>query len=136
MKGDGVAFIIKNRKGKFLLQKRDQGAPKAKNYWTLFGGGVEHEEPIYAAARELDEELGIRYETSQLKFLGIKKQEDELAGENNVHYFGLKLNNISDISLTEGCGYAFFSLEEITKMKDFIWPRSFEDIEDFGKKYK
>ena len=56
-----VGAIIRNKRGEYLLQQRDEHAPSFKHHWTLFGGQVEEgEKPEEAMMRELDEELGFK----------------------------------------------------------------------------
>jgi ADP-ribose pyrophosphatase YjhB (NUDIX family) len=62
-----VCLIIKNKKGKLLLQLRDENPEIGK--WVLFGGGVEAGETVaQALAREIKEELG--YEIKAVDFFG------------------------------------------------------------------
>src|SRR5690242_11784740 len=59
-----VAGVILHRDGKVLLQHRDDDpAIIAPGKWAIFGGHIEPgEEPVAAARREIEEELGLLLE--------------------------------------------------------------------------
>jgi 8-oxo-dGTP diphosphatase len=61
-----VAAAIRNEAGRILLQKRPEGRDMA-GLWEFPGGKVDgHETPEVALARELEEELGIVVQPSDL----------------------------------------------------------------------
>lgn len=56
----GVAGIIENYDGNFLLHLRDEKAPTMKNQWCLVGGRLESDENIeQALIREIKEETAL-----------------------------------------------------------------------------
>lgn len=60
MPEQGVAVIITNHAGSFLLHLRDEKAPSMANEWCLVGGKVEEgESTVEAARREVLEETGL-----------------------------------------------------------------------------
>ena len=108
----GVAWILTNKEGEVLLQKRTANYEKFPSMWTIMGGAMEEgETPKEAINRELKEELGIKLD---LKFC------DEFILHTKVDYtylFKGKLDNLVKISLGEGNGIAFFSKEELKDIK-------------------
>ena len=71
-----VKVILKSDKGNILLVK-----PDYKDTWQMPGGGVEeYEDPKIAAMREVEEETGIKLETSNLRLVDsvFKTKEDYL----------------------------------------------------------
>lgn len=54
--------LLVDRRGRVLLQERDEHAPVAPNQWGMVGGQVEEgEDPEVAAYRELAEETGLSW---------------------------------------------------------------------------
>lgn len=54
--------VLVDRRGRVLLQERDEHAPVAPNQWGMVGGQVEEgETPEAAAYRELAEETGLSW---------------------------------------------------------------------------
>ena len=76
-----VNTIIQNSEGKYLLQMRD-GTEGLCNplKWNFFGGGLnENEDTITGAARETEEELGIKVKEVDFELLGeLRPQKDKL----------------------------------------------------------
>jgi len=71
-----VKVILKSNKGNILLVK-----PDYKDTWQMPGGGVEEfEDPKVAAARETEEETGIKIEARDLRLIDsvFKAREDYL----------------------------------------------------------
>jgi 8-oxo-dGTP pyrophosphatase MutT (NUDIX family) len=71
-----VKVILKSDRGNILLVK-----PDYKDTWQMPGGGVEEfEDPKLAAARETEEETGVKIETSDLRLIDsiFKAKEDYL----------------------------------------------------------
>lgn len=108
----GTGFIINNNKGEYLLQKRSVDYTKHKGKWTLFGGGIkENEIPKDTAIREIKEELNLSIKNP--KFV-TKKYFKNIDTE--IYFFKLSLNDVSKITLREGCGFAFFTIKEMEKL--------------------
>jgi 8-oxo-dGTP pyrophosphatase MutT (NUDIX family) len=54
-------FVLRDRQGRILLQKRDKKAPRNPGKWGFFGGNIrEDETPPEALRREAREELGLK----------------------------------------------------------------------------
>jgi 8-oxo-dGTP diphosphatase len=114
-KTDIVAAIILNEKGEVLLQKKDFDYHWFPGYWGFFGGEIESNEmPRDALKRELYEEL--RCEVNNLEFFKKYSYRDSCQKgmrQGNMHIYVCKLKgNISNLSLNEGAGFAFFSKNE------------------------
>jgi 8-oxo-dGTP diphosphatase len=104
--------------GKLLLILRDN-KPDIKddpengiyfpNTWAFMGGGVEEGEDFFlTAAREIVEELGIKF---QLQILGVSPK-------GNCYFFAEIDRDIADkIILGEGQGFAFFCPHELDFLK-------------------
>ena len=68
-------LALRDRRGRILLQKRDNHAPKNPGCWGFFGGNIEgRETPRDALRREAREELGIR---PKFKFFGRYEIREE-----------------------------------------------------------
>jgi len=105
--------MIFNKKEEFLLQKKTIDYPSvAKGQWCFFGGEIENGEyPEKAIKRELKEELGIDIKDVEL-FEKRKYNLKEFHGDAYMfiaHFHG----NMSEISLSEGAGFAFFEYSEL-----------------------
>lgn len=111
-----IKIVVKNAEGKILLQMRD-GTEGISNplLWGFWGGGVEDYDatPIAAAARELQEELGIEASESELTLLG----QSELAEGRLEHFYVFsKPLNWGSFVVNEGAGAAFFTIDEMQKI--------------------
>lgn len=108
----GVAWILTNKEGEVLLQKKTADYKRFPGMWTIMGGAMEEgETPKETVNRELKEELGIKL---NLKFC------DEFILHTKINYIYLfkgKLNDLKKISIGEGNGIAFFSKEELKDIK-------------------
>lgn len=108
-----VTFLIRNKKGEFLLQLRDN-KPNIPypHYWVFPGGGVEvWEEPIEAVMREMKEELEMEADLGDLLLLGTYLHNGE---EDSVFlYTGGEKPGV----LHEGEQVQFFFLESIMSME-------------------
>lgn len=110
-----VAWILTNNEGEVLLQKRTANYKRFPRGWTLMGGKIESgEEPIEAVKRELKEELGIALNLEFCDDFSYNYPEDK---EYYLYLFKGNLNNLSEISLGEGNGIAFFSRKELEEME-------------------
>ncbi len=84
--------------------------------WCMFGGGIEEgEDPITAVSRELVEELHLQID----KLTFFKSEAYEVSSGNKSRkgthfcFIAKYLGKLSDIHIAEGCGFAFFSPEEL-----------------------
>jgi 8-oxo-dGTP diphosphatase len=111
-----ATVMLLNENGEILLQKKDLGFKRWPGRWSMFGGGIESgETPEDAVRREITEELGLKLEN--LKLFKIFPYEDtDRAGKMHV-YTASFVNEISDISLGEGAGFAFFAPSEIAGLR-------------------
>jgi len=125
-----VNLFLRNGQGKILLQMRD-GNPgiEAPLRWNFFGGGVEGGETVLeAAARELAEEVGIQVRPGELRLLTDARFVG--AGE-SLRPFVRSTDTVSkivslvtcpraidwaEITLGEGAGLGFFTLEEAAQL--------------------
>ncbi len=104
-----VCLIVKNKKGEFLLQLRDEDPEIGK--WVLFGGGVEDgESPEAALAREIKEELG--YQIKRADFFGEYKD----GGIKQVIYILREPVDIENLKLAEGAAMKFFAPGELQNL--------------------
>lgn len=102
----GVKVIIEQN-GKLLLIKNSYGG----STWTLTGGGIKKgESPIEAAVREAREEVGINFETRELKELGSYVTDHE-GKIDTVHVFHAMTGNQSKIDQDEVIQAEWFSKE-------------------------
>ncbi len=119
-KRDVATVILVNEKNEVLLQKKDMGYKWLPGCWCMFGGGVEKgEDPLSALKRELVEELHLTIE--DLTFFKSEPYEvskGKIMRKGTHFCFVAKyLGEISDIRIAEGCGFAFFSSEELKDYK-------------------
>jgi 8-oxo-dGTP pyrophosphatase MutT (NUDIX family) len=109
-----ACLILQNAQGDYLLQMRDDTPGIVTPLqWDSFGGGVEEGEDILqAAARELEEELGVKASPDELtveKILNVGLSEE--------HFVRLKRPlEWGDFKVFEGAGAGFFTPEEIAKI--------------------
>jgi 8-oxo-dGTP pyrophosphatase MutT (NUDIX family) len=81
--------------------------------WDFFGGGVEDgEDVLHGAAREMEEELGLRVTPDQFTSLGSL---DRNATEEYLLRFHGTLE-WGDFRVFEGAGAAFFTIEEMQRI--------------------
>lgn len=111
----GVAIIIENSEGEFLLHLRDENAPHMKNQWCLLGGGIESgENEFQAAIREIEEEIGIKINSENLKFF---KKIILADGKSESYIFHAILDLKTDqISIGEGKEFRFFNKNELLQL--------------------
>ena len=106
-----ATIIILDAHDNILLQHRDAGAPINPNVWGLWGGELEEGESFAeAAVRELNEELGIRIQESDLAQFGRYLEEE---GKKEMQVFVLRDTGAFTYVLGEGDGMRFFSREEL-----------------------
>jgi 8-oxo-dGTP diphosphatase len=109
---DISVIIFTNGRGEVLLQKKDLLYKRWPGRWSLPGGGVEENEtPAETIRREVEEETGCDLEDEEL-FIVYDYADADRWGKMFVHNAEFK-RPISDISIGEGAGFAFFAEEEI-----------------------
>lgn len=106
--------LASDAEGRVLLQLRDdRPGVLFPGLWHPFGGGVEPGETrIAAAAREFEEETGVRAEVPAL--LPLTRLVRPHGDTDDVSLFRLSAPLApSDIQLREGAGFAFFTARQI-----------------------
>lgn len=69
--------LVRNTKGELLLLQRNSSSKIMPDKWGLPGGHVDDgEDFITAAVRELEEETGLKFNSSHLTYLETKKKEE------------------------------------------------------------
>ena len=116
---DYAGIMIKNAKGEFLFQLRDNNPhiPNA-NKWGIFGGGIEPgESAVQTIIRELKEELNLDIVPEKLQLIFKKETKKE---RRYVFYYGLS-EHIQDLHLMEGQAYSFFRLRKLFFKKNVVF---------------
>ncbi len=83
-----VVNIVKPDNSQILLQKRSETKRMWPGLWDLAAGGhVDAGEFSYQAAlREAKEELGLKFDNSELIFIGSTRSEQQTGDINNRHF--------------------------------------------------
>jgi 8-oxo-dGTP pyrophosphatase MutT (NUDIX family) len=112
--------ILINGKNEILLQKKTVDYKLNPGCWALFGGEIhEYEDPQEAVIREIKEETSLLINPT----FYLKRQCKIPHGSFSVieYIFTATTDGTSNICLTEGAGFAYFTLEEIGKLVN-VWP--------------
>lgn len=101
-------LVYNSHTRRILMLKR---APHTNNpnLWNFPGGGVDGQNVIKAAKRELEEEAGVKVKKSDLVPI-------RFIGSVNAHYFAAVLNEASPrlrVDLNESSTYKWMTLQEI-----------------------
>lgn len=106
-------LVLRNAAGKLLMQFRDGRPNHNPLMWTFFGGAIEEgEDPQSSSRREAQEELHVSLPLESLKLVG--SHEGKL---HQVYVFVCqKAVEFADITLTEGAGLGFFTLDEVKRL--------------------
>lgn len=109
-----------------ILVKSAEGTPLIKDpkkpepiYWKLPGGRSEPGESAEeAAVREIKEELGLKVTSREMTNLFVEDRETH-----NFALFEIKVDSLKDLKKNgdEGEEIKVFSLDEISKLKDFFF---------------
>ncbi len=111
-----VGAIIKNLKGEFLLQKRDNNPALFPLCWTLFGGKVEKNETQQASIlRELGEEIALNQD--QINSITTFKSYFHEGNVKQVIYLIITNAKVIDLKLNEGERMEFVSPSRLFKRK-------------------
>ncbi|MDD5218473.1 MAG: GrpB family protein [Candidatus Omnitrophica bacterium] len=107
----GVAGILENYDGTYLLHLRDSDAPTMAGEWCLVGGAVENNEsPEDAIAREVKEETNL--DLQEPVFV-----KDFIYNGKMISIFHCKINTRNQkMILGEGKQLKFFSLDELSRL--------------------
>jgi 8-oxo-dGTP diphosphatase len=111
-----ASIILINEHNEILLQKKDLRFKRWPGRWSMFGGGIEDgETPEETIQREIAEEIRVKIYNFKLYKTFVYEDEDR-AGIMHV-FIAFFQGELSDISLGEGAGYAFFAPEEIAGLQ-------------------
>jgi len=119
---------ILNSRGELLIQKRSPNKPNAPNMWDSSAGGhvIAGDEPIESAQREVEEELGIKVDKKDLRYLFIIKRSSI---QNKGKYFNNEFENVFLLKKDLDLAKLHFSKEEITELKFIPWQELKKKIE-------
>ena len=114
-----VAFIRKDDHGtQLLLQKKDRGYRTYPDHWTVFGGHIKEDEGVKECLiREIEEELDLHIFPMEFTFFKEISTEKGEPLKLYTVYFQIPSMLMSEISLGEGCGWAFWYLDEVMDLK-------------------
>jgi 8-oxo-dGTP pyrophosphatase MutT (NUDIX family) len=110
----GIVFIIKNEKGEYLLQLRDNLCTKYPNQWNFPGGSsIGNETPEEALVREAHEEYEISLLPDACEKVGVHK---DVTDEGESAVFLCSLPEGQHPVLHEGADMKWFSIDVIRGM--------------------
>lgn len=110
-----VSILVRDRSGRSLLQMRDGAAPNGPLAWSFWGGAVEpgDADHWHAAARELDEELGVVARPAEFIEIGRRTGSD---GQEAPLLLLPRPVEWGDFRVREGAGAGYFHLDEIRQL--------------------
>jgi 8-oxo-dGTP pyrophosphatase MutT (NUDIX family) len=110
-----IGILVRDRRGRPLLQMRDSNATLGPLCWSFWGGAVEPEDAdhTHTAARELEEELGIV--ASPGDFIEIGRRIDSKSNEAALMLLPRAIE-WGDFRVLEGAGAGYFQLKEIEQL--------------------
>lgn len=112
-----VSAILINKKGKILLQLRDNNAPTSPNKISPFGGGVENGETLkQALERELYEELELDIKTNGSKPRLVHEMKSISDPEKTLNIY--LITNIEDSGLKLHEGKSIIKLNSFSELKE------------------
>lgn len=121
-----VAFIfVVNSKGEIILQKRSKEKETNPNKWTASASGYlsAGDKEIEGALRELEEEIGIKSNEEELKYLFTVKEKYKNEKEN------LNINHFSDVYLL----FKDIKIEDLTLQKEEVSEAKYISYKEFEK---
>ncbi len=105
-------FLFDQRANLVLLHLRDFNTAFAPGKWSFFGGLCEREEtPEQAFVRELKEEL--RLEIRETELIHLRSYLNEKLQTHRHVFYIKKAVPVADITLGEGAGFGWISLERV-----------------------
>jgi len=125
-----VHIWFRNSEGKYLMQKRNKQTDRIPGQFAATGGAVASgEDSITGAIREVEEEMGLIIESSELKFLKRYFVDDSFASYITDVYLVEKDIDVDKLVLdkNEVSMVQYFTMDEIRKMiqQESCW--SYED---------
>jgi 8-oxo-dGTP pyrophosphatase MutT (NUDIX family) len=110
-----ISILVRDRKGRTLLQMRDSNARIGPLAWSFWGGAVEPEDVDHrhTAARELEEELGIVALPADFIEIGRRTGSD---GQEAPLMLLPRSIEWGDFRVLEGAGAGYFKLDEIRQL--------------------
>lgn len=115
-----ACVILVDRRGRVLLQERDEHAPIAPERWGLTGGHIEPgEEQLPAAVRELEEETGLRIRPEALTLAGVFEVDHVETGSTDrlaVYAAAVDLTD-DDIDCREGRRIVFVDPADVRSLR-------------------
>ncbi|MCW2713113.1 MAG: MutT/nudix-family hydrolase [Frankiales bacterium] len=133
-------LLVDNEHRVLLLQGGDPDEPDRGQWWITPGGGIEPgESPPQAAARELDEETGLRVPASELGHVVHERvTEFRFAGRDyrqSEDYFLLRVpahevdpdrpGAVADPGIT---GHRWWTLPALERTSEVVFPRDLRDV--------
>lgn len=112
---ESVASILISTEDEFILQQReDRPDISSPGMVTVFGGGVEEgEEPMDAIIREMEEELTIKLNKEDFRFLESYVKKDPLNDQECLaHLYIAQDINKGDLFLKEGEAIVYLKPDE------------------------
>lgn len=121
----GVAAVLVTPDHRYLMQLRDdRDGVSMRNYWGLFGGGVNSREPpLDAIYRELREELGFRPRNPPRMFTEIAYDLSALGhGKHRKVVFEVRITQaqIRRMCLTEGQAMRTFKAPDLFSIRNVL----------------
>ncbi|ANN70482.1 NUDIX domain-containing protein [Bordetella bronchialis] len=110
-----VSILVRDRRGRTLLQMRDSAARIGPLAWSFWGGAVEAQDPDpwHTASRELEEELRIAARPAEFIEIGRRRGSD---GQEAPLMLLRRPVEWGDFRVLEGAGAAYFELDEIRRL--------------------
>ncbi|WP_428739668.1 GDP-mannose mannosyl hydrolase [Sulfurimonas sp.] len=114
-----IDFIVKDENRKVLLGKRVNRP--AQGYWFVPGGRIVKDETLQDAFKRItNDELGIEYDISEGKFLGVYQHfyDDNVFTEDfSTHYvvlgFEIVMKSESNFGTIQHSNYKWFEIDEL-----------------------
>lgn len=125
VRSEGCSIVFVNAKKNILLYRRDDAQTvqslKEPSKWDLFGGTVENgETPDQAIIREVGEELAVTGKSdSGIVLTGHRLFKTSKLEERDEHTYWARLDEtVDNLQLREGVELKWFTVQEITAMKE------------------
>jgi 8-oxo-dGTP pyrophosphatase MutT (NUDIX family) len=116
-----VGFLYHVASGQVLLHRRDGNTAFYPHTWAGFGGSNEPDdggEPAVTWQREMREELGVALAPDAIRL--IRSYVNTEVGRWRHMFYATWPSVDDEFALTEGAGYAWFSLAEAIELPDLM----------------